>query len=44
MGWFVLHLPEKRVHDIDMTVEEGIQSIVSSGVVINDPDELRDTP
>lgn len=43
MGGFVLHLPEKRIHDIDMTVEEGIQSIVSSGVVINDPDELDDT-
>jgi uncharacterized membrane protein len=44
MGGFVLHLPEKRVHDIDMTVEEGIQTIVSSGVVINDPDELGASP
>lgn len=43
MGGFVLHLPEKRVHEIDMSVEEGIQAIVSSGVVINDPDELGDT-
>lgn len=44
MGGFVLHLPEKRVHDIDMSVEEGIQAIVSSGVVINDPDKLDDIP
>jgi uncharacterized membrane protein len=27
-----------------MRVEEGIQTIVSSGVVINDPDELDDSP
>ncbi|MEF8786494.1 MAG: DUF502 domain-containing protein [Haloarculaceae archaeon] len=44
MGGFVLHLPEKRVHEIDMSVEAGIQTIVSSGVVINDPDELDDSP
>jgi uncharacterized membrane protein len=40
MGGFVLHMPEDRVHDVDISVEEGIQAIVSSGVVVNDPDDL----
>jgi uncharacterized membrane protein len=42
MGGFVLHMPEDRIHDVDMSVEEGIQAIVSSGVVVNDPDDLID--
>jgi uncharacterized membrane protein len=32
MGGYVLHVDEQRVVDVDMTVEEGIQSIVTSGV------------
>jgi uncharacterized membrane protein len=32
MGGHVLHVSEERVRDVDMTVEEGIQSIVTSGV------------
>ncbi|MFB6101468.1 MAG: DUF502 domain-containing protein [Haloplanus sp.] len=32
MGGYVLHVTEERVFDVDMTVEEGIQSIVTSGV------------
>ncbi|AZH25463.1 DUF502 domain-containing protein [Haloplanus aerogenes] len=32
MGGYVLHVAEKHVFDVDMTVEEGIQSIVTSGV------------
>jgi uncharacterized membrane protein len=40
MGGFVVHMPEERVHEVDMSVEEGIQAIVSSGVVVNDPDDL----
>jgi uncharacterized membrane protein len=39
MGGFVVHVSADRVHDVDMTVEEGIQSIVSSGVAVEDPDE-----
>jgi uncharacterized membrane protein len=42
MGGFVLHMPEDRVHEVDMSVEEGIQAIVSSGVVVNDPDDVID--
>ncbi len=47
MGGFVLHLPEERIYEIDMSVEEGIQTIVSSGVVVNEPGETatgRDQP
>jgi uncharacterized membrane protein len=32
MGGYVLHVAAEHVYDIDMTVEEGIQSIVTSGV------------
>ena len=32
MGGYVLHVAEEHVFDVDMTVEEGIQSIVTSGV------------
>ncbi|MFT4963018.1 MAG: putative membrane protein [Halobacteriales archaeon] len=32
MGGYVLHVAAKHVYDVDMTVEEGIQSIVTSGV------------
>ncbi|WP_251343604.1 DUF502 domain-containing protein [Haloplanus halophilus] len=32
MGGYVLHVSEEHVFDVDMTVEEGIQSIVTSGV------------
>lgn len=32
MGGHVLHVAEEYVFDVDMTVEEGIQSIVTSGV------------
>lgn len=38
MGGYVVHVSEDRVYDVDMTVEEAIQSIVSSCVTVNDPD------
>ena len=38
MGGYVVHVPQDRVYDIDMTVEEGIQSIVTSGVATGDSD------
>jgi uncharacterized membrane protein len=34
MGGFVIHVDRDRVFDIDITVEEGIQSIVTSGVTV----------
>lgn len=36
MGGHVVHVPTSRVYDIDMTVEEGLRSIVTSGVAIGD--------
>ena len=36
MGGHVVHVPTSRVYDVDMTVEEGIRSIVTSGVAIGE--------
>jgi uncharacterized membrane protein len=41
MGGFVLHVAADRVHDVDMSVEEGIQAVVSSGIAV---DENVDDP
>ena len=38
MGGFVIHVSTSRVVDVDMTVEEGIRSIVTSGVAIGEED------
>jgi uncharacterized membrane protein len=36
MGGFLSHMPTDRVHDVDMTVEEGVRSIVTSGIATQD--------
>lgn len=36
MGGFVVHVPQERVVDVDLTVEEGIRAIVTSGVAVGD--------
>ncbi|WP_142858929.1 DUF502 domain-containing protein [Salinigranum halophilum] len=36
MGGHLVHLPVDRVMDVDLTVEEGVQTIVTSGVAIAD--------
>ncbi|WP_267639959.1 DUF502 domain-containing protein [Haloarchaeobius amylolyticus] len=36
MGGNLVHVPEHRVEDVDMTVEEGIRTIVTSGVATGD--------
>ncbi len=38
MGGHVIHVPTGKVYDVDMTVEEGLRSIVTSGVAIGDTD------
>lgn len=45
MGGFVVYLPEDRILDIDMTIEESVQTIVTSGVATSVPDRdaTRDT-
>jgi uncharacterized membrane protein len=43
MGGFVIHVSTERVVDVDLTVEEGIRSIVTSGVVFGESgDDLAD--
>ena len=43
MGGHVLHVSEERVYDVDLTVEEGIRSIVTSGVATGETgDEQRE--
>ena len=37
-GGYLTYVPESRVYDIEMTVEEGIRSIVTSGVAIGEDD------
>jgi uncharacterized membrane protein len=39
MGGFVVHVKAENVYDVDMTVEEGMRSVVTSGVAINDADQ-----
>jgi uncharacterized membrane protein len=41
MGGFLTHAPRGNVHDIDMSVEEGIRSIVTSGIATH---EAEDAP
>ena len=45
MGGFVIHVPDDRVYDVDMTVEEGVTAILSSGVAVNEqPDGTTGQP
>lgn len=36
MGGFVLHIEDEKVYEVDMTVEEGVQSIVTSGIAVGE--------
>ena len=40
MGGFIIHVEADRVYDVDLTVEEGISSIVSFGVAMDDDDQM----
>ena len=42
MGGFVIHVDRSRVVDVDLTVEEGVRSIVTSGVAVGSADESID--
>lgn len=35
MGGFLVHVSTDRVHDVDMTVEESMQAIITSGVAVD---------
>ncbi|MCU4719217.1 DUF502 domain-containing protein [Halapricum hydrolyticum] len=40
MGGFVVHVDDEKVYDVDMTVEEGMRSLVTSGVAINNAEDV----
>ena len=47
MGGFLAHIPEDRVRPVDMTVEQAVRTIITSGIATEDPDrgeyrQLRD--
>ncbi|PSQ64765.1 MAG: hypothetical protein BRD24_09535 [Halobacteriales archaeon SW_9_67_24] len=39
MGGFLIHVPAARVYDVDLSVEEAVSGIVTSGVAIGDTDD-----
>lgn len=42
-GGFLTYLPADKVHDVDMTIDEGVRSILTSGIATDDDDpELTD--
>ncbi|MFC6953314.1 DUF502 domain-containing protein [Halorubellus litoreus] len=40
MGGHLVHVPSERVMDVDMTVDEGIRTVVTSGVATGGPDDV----
>lgn len=45
MGGYVLHVDRDRVVDVDMSVEEGVRAIVTSGVTVtSDPEDRQVSP
>ena len=44
MGGFILHLAEDEVYELDLSVEEGISSIISFGVAMEIDDHPPDVP
>ncbi|WP_435077441.1 DUF502 domain-containing protein [Halococcus sp. AFM35] len=39
MGGFLVHVPAARVYDVDLTVEQAVSAIVTSGVAIGDTED-----
>jgi uncharacterized membrane protein len=42
MGGFLAHVPAERVLDVDMTIEEGVRSIITSGIAAGETDSEMD--
>ena len=40
MGGHLVHVPSERVMDVDMTVDEGIRTVVTSGVATGGPEDV----
>ena len=36
MGGHLVTVPDERVHDVDMTIEEGVQAVVTTGVAVDE--------
>lgn len=43
-GGFLTHVPRSRIYDVDMSVEEGIRSILTSGVAAGEDVDGTDRP
>ncbi|WP_240137495.1 DUF502 domain-containing protein [Salinigranum salinum] len=43
-GGFLTHVPRSRIYDVDMSVEEGIRSILTSGVAAGEDVDGADRP
>ena len=43
-GGFLTYLPEEKVYDVDMTIDEGVRSILTSGIAADDDEgnDLKD--
>jgi uncharacterized membrane protein len=39
MGGFLAHIPEQRIMYVDMTVDEAVRTIITSGIATDTPDE-----
>ena len=39
MGGFLAHIPEERVMYVDMTVDEAVRTIITSGIATDSPDD-----
>ncbi|UPW00814.1 DUF502 domain-containing protein [Halorussus gelatinilyticus] len=39
MGGYLSYIPEENVYDVDMTVEEGIRTIITSGIASGEDDD-----
>lgn len=44
MGGFLTYVPEDRIYDIDMSVEQGMRAIMTSGVAIDPRTEEEELP
>jgi len=39
MGGFLTHIPRDRVSDVDMTVEEAVRIVITSGIATDDAED-----
>jgi uncharacterized membrane protein len=42
MGGFLTYVPRERTYDVDMTVEEAVSALVTSGVTAGDDENRAD--